>query len=272
MPSSYKEQVEVNEMFPDNYLSQSQSTAMSTSVKLYLDLMKQCLTNSIYGKYEGPSYDAQRRVEGIDYPPTAHTMIGIKRLENIQFCVEDVLAKGIPGDLIETGVWRGGATIFMRAILKAYGINDRTVWVADSFKGLPVPNLDKYPHDEIFANPQNRPPCLQVSLSEVQANFAAYGLLDAQVRFLEGWFCDTLPTAPIEQLAVLRLDGDLYESTMDVLRSLYSKVSVGGYVIVDDYGELRTCRQAIDDFRAAEHVTETLRLVDHSGVYWQRSK
>jgi len=243
---------------------------MNASVKLYLDLMKQCLTNSIYGKYEEQPYDVQARVDGRDHPPTAHTMIGMKRLDNLQFCIEDVIANGIPGDLIETGVWRGGATIFMRALLKAYGVNDRTVWVADSFKGLPAPNLDKYPQDAVFIHYQ--PPHLQVSVPEVQANFAAYGLLDAQVRFLEGWFCDTLPTAPIEHLAVLRLDGDLYESTMDVLRSLYPKLSVGGYVIVDDYGAIEACRQAVHDFRDAEHVTDKLHLIDWTGVYWQRSR
>ena len=75
-------------------------------------------------------------------------MIGLRRLENLQFCVEDAIAAGVPGDLIETGVWRGGATIFMRAILQAHQITDRNVWVADSFQGLPVPDAEKYPADK----------------------------------------------------------------------------------------------------------------------------
>ena len=97
---------------------------------------------------------------------------------------------------------------------------------------------------------------LMVGADQVRANFDRYGLLDDQVRFLEGWFADTLPMAPIEQLAILRLDGDLYESTMDALVPLYEKVSPGGFVIVDDYGAWEPCRKAVDDFRA-QHGSPT---------------
>lgn len=239
---------------------------------MYLDLMKRILTNTIYGAHVDGHYDEEARHEGRDWPwpSDAHTMIGIKRLDNVQYCIEDVLAHNVPGDCIETGVWRGGATIFMRAILKAHGVTDRTVWVADSFAGLPPPSPDAYPHDagsDLYAFEQ-----LQVSLADVQANFAAYGLLDDRVRFLKGWFRDTLPTAPIERLAVLRLDGDMYESTMDALTALYGKVSVGGYIIVDDYGWLPACRQAIHDFREEHGITDKIREIDWTGVYWQRSK
>jgi O-methyltransferase len=89
-----------------------------------------------------------RRKEGRDFAATAETMIGLKRLDNLQHCVETVLADSVPGDLIETGVWSGGATIFMRAVLAAHGITDRTVWVADSFRGLPPPDVERYPADQ----------------------------------------------------------------------------------------------------------------------------
>ena len=179
----------------------------------------------------------------------AHTMIGRKRLENVQSCIEDVLAHGVPGDLIETGVWRGGATILMRAVLKAHGVTDRLVWVADSFAGLPAPDSNRYPRDEGDQLHTFRQ--LAVSLEQVQDNFRRYGLLDDQVRFLKGWFRETLPSAPIDRLAVLRLDGDLYQSTIEALESLYDRISVGGYVIVDDYGNVAGCRQAVHDFRKA---------------------
>ena len=97
----------------------------------------------------------------------------------------------------------------------AYQVTDRRVWAADSFAGLPAPNPTEYPEDTGLDLSQNA--YLAVSLQEVQRNFRHYGLLDGQVQFLPGWFRDTLPTAPIEQLAVLRIDGDLYESTMDAL-------------------------------------------------------
>src|SRR5262245_8625933 len=119
---------------------------------LYLDLIKRVLMNSIYRDpniAEGPAeFDEETRATGSDWPRDAHTMIGLKRLENIQTCAEHVIRQGIPGDFIETGVWRGGACIFMRAILKAHNVTDRFVWVADSFEGLPAPNAEKYPEDD----------------------------------------------------------------------------------------------------------------------------
>jgi O-methyltransferase len=170
--------------------------------------------------------------ESRNYTELAHTLIGTKRLDNIQHCIETVLEENIPGDLIETGVWRGGATIFMRGVLAAYGINDRVVWVADSFQGVPPPT---HPQDAGFNLSATMYPFLRVSQEAVAELFEKYGLLDDRVKFLVGWFKDTLPIAPIRTLAVLRLDGDLYESTMDTLNPLYSKVARGGFIIVDDY-------------------------------------
>ncbi len=239
------------------------------TIALYLDLMERCLVNRIYSELES-SHDPALRADGRDWPTAAHTMIGAKRLANVRFCVEDVLRKNVPGDLIETGVWRGGARILMRAILKAYDVSDRTVWVADSFAGLPPPDPARYPRDA--GDPHHTFPHLRVSLDAVRENFARYGLLDDQVRFLVGWFRDTLPVAPIASLAVLRLDGDLYESTMDALRSLYPKLSVGGYCIVDDYGALPTCREAINDYRREHHIEETMEKVDWTGVFWRRAR
>lgn len=207
--------------------------------------------------------------QGLDYSSDADTMIGMRRLDNLQFCITEVLRNGVPGDLLEAGVWRGGAAILMRAVLHAHGDTDRVVWLADSFQGVPKPDEARYPEDK--DDPCWRMGALAVDADTVRANFRSYDLLDSRVRFLEGWFRDTLPTAPLERLAVLRLDGDLYESTMDTLQSLYQKVSPGGYVIVDDYGnEVLGCRKAVDDFRAEHRVTAPIQTVDWTGVYWKR--
>jgi O-methyltransferase len=120
---------------------------------LYLDLLKRSLSNTIYGDANispgaaSSNYSFELREAGRDWPAVAHTMIGIKRLDNLQDCVERVLSAKIPGDLIETGVWRGGASILMRGVLKAYQNSERAVWVADSFEGLPKPDPDRYPAD-----------------------------------------------------------------------------------------------------------------------------
>ena len=201
------------------------------AVRLYLDLLKRSLTNTLFETE--PDADQKNEflfVHGfINHyiNSSALSMLPLKRLDHLQSCIEDVLARDVPGDLIETGVWRGGTTIFMRAALKAYGATDRAVWVADSFEGLPEPNAEKYP---LEAKAHRGPVMTKtykhfaVSLEEVQRNFRAYGMLDPQVRFLKGWFNETLPNAPIEKLAILRLDGDFYESTRDGLVNLYDKL------------------------------------------------
>jgi hypothetical protein len=197
----------------------------------------------------------------------SHTMIGRKRLDNLESCLDAIVADDIAGDMIETGAWRGGASIFMRGYLAAHAIVDRTVWVADSFEGLPKPSL---PEDHGFDFSAARMPILAISLSEVQENFRRYGLLDEQVRFLKGWFKDTLPGAPIERIAVARLDGDLYESTRDALDSLYERVVPGGYLIVDDYGDFEPCRRAVDEFRRRGNISSPLQTIDWTGVYWRK--
>jgi len=237
---------------------------LNVSNDLYLDLMMRCLTDWIYD-----ADNERARAEGRDWPARAHTMIGLKRLANLRMCVETILAEGIPGDLIETGVWRGGAMIFMRAILEAHEVTDRLVWVADSFAGLPPPDTKRFPHDEGITLHQF--PQLAVSLERVQETFRRYGLLDTQVHFLKGWFRDTLPTAPIERLTILRLDGDLYESTIQALDGLYHKLSTGGFVIVDDYGNVPACRQAVHDFRAEHGINDPIRAIDWGGAYWRRA-
>jgi O-methyltransferase len=206
-------------------------------------------------------------VDLLDLSCLWHTMIGRKRLDNLESCLERVIADGIPGDVIETGVWRGGATIFMRGFLAAHGITDRIVWVADSFEGLPPPSL---PQDAAIDFSQVRKD-LSISLDRVKALFERYGLLDDRVRFLKGWFKDTLADAPIARLALLRLDGDLYESTMDALNALYGKVSPGGYVIIDDYFSCPPCAEAVRDYRRHHGVTDEIVVIDHQSVFWRKA-
>jgi len=198
----------------------------------------------------------------------AHSMIGQARMDQLHSCLNKVLKDGVKGDLIETGVWKGGATVFMRGFLQAHGIQDRCVWVADSFEGVP-PNTD--PHDRALGIDFSAAnfPYLSVSEEKVRSLFERYDLLDKQVRFLKGWFKDTLPGAPIKKLAVLRLDGDLYESTMDALNALYHKVSPGGFVIVDDYKAVESCQVAIDEFRATHKIKAKLHPIDGVSVYWR---
>jgi hypothetical protein len=247
----------------------------------YLELVKSCITDTLFSAE--PNREAESdaafltKFIGHYIRGRAISMLPRVRLDNLQHCIIDVIEQKVLGDLIETGVWRGGTTIFMRAVLAAYDVQDRTVFVADSFEGLPKPDPERFPIEakihagqvvkEVYNN-------LAVGIEEVKENFRRFGLLDDQVVFLKGWFKDTLPTAPIEKLAVLRLDGDYYESTMDALTNLYDKVSLGGYVIVDDYGEdeWTYCRKAVNDFRHSRKIADELIKVDSKCYYWRRSR
>jgi O-methyltransferase len=275
-------------------------TVDDAGADLYLDLMKRVLTRSLFLDEEVWELDwtmwetrpwhkrlavdavqrtlgltnwrlvrsnpnPNRRANGGDWPPHAETMVGLARLDNLHDVMREIVKNDVPGDVIETGTWRGGSAILMRAALKAYGDRSRTVWVADSFQGLPKPD-PRYQVDEADQHWTYRD--LAVSEDQVRSNFERYGLLDDRVRFLAGWFEDTLPTAPIERLSVLRMDGDMYLSTWQVLQSLYPKVSPGGYVIVDDF-DLKGARQAVLDYRAQNAIASPIIDVDGHGAYWQ---
>jgi len=266
---------------------------------LYLDLLKRCLTRTgfpeRFAAYRSRSpvrralvalatafsrkplalvrrvvVDPEAREMGRDWPADAETMIGWRRLSHLADLVRDVVAKDVPGDLPESGVWRGGASILMRAALEVCGDRSRRVFACDSFEGLPPPDPARYPADEGLNLHEKRQ--LAISLDEVKANFARYGYLDDRVVFVRGWFRDTLPTLAVDRLAILRLDGDLYASTIEALDALYRKVSVGGYVVVDDYGAIEACKKAVEDFRAREGVREPIEAIDDYGVFWRRER
>lgn len=246
--------------------------AEASLVARYLDLLENSLTGMLWGDEPidpwSKEYDPEVRAIGRDWPKSALTMIGSARLRNFRVLIEIVLDEAVPGDILEAGVWRGGACVLARGVLVAHNDSDRKVWVADSFRGLPPPD-DRYPADA--GDQHSSYDALQVSSQQVRDNFKQYGLLDDRVQFLEGWFEDTLPKAPIEKLAILRMDGDMYSSTMQTLDALYSKVSVGGYVIVDDY-ILKGCQQAIHDFREREGITDAMQDVDGAAVYWKKTR
>jgi O-methyltransferase len=275
---------------------------MERTARRYIDLLKSSLLNELFLDHEmqvfylfdcmegratfdpavfanvalhlKSDYDAMvaARADGRPFrgfiPELAHTMIGRKRLDHLERCLETIERDSVPGDLLEAGVWRGGACIFMRGFLEAHNIPRRIVWAADSFAGLPAPTMAEDRDHDYSAG---RFPALAVPLETVRATFARYNLLDARVRFLEGWFKDTLPNAPIERLALLRLDGDLYESTRDALNALYDRVAPGGFVVIDDYFAFNPCRHATDDFRAERNIGTPFERIDWSAVCWRKS-
>ena len=229
------------------------------------------MRESVEQEFSKEDFDwADVRADGRDWPRFAQTMVGLKRLDNVQHCVEQVIADGVPGDLIETGVWRGGVVIFMRAILEAYGDRERTVFAADSFRGLPPPDETAYPADAESQLHTAEP--LAISRRRGRAQPRPLRIWPtSRVQFLEGWFKDTLPTVADRAWSVIRLDGDMYESTMDGLVNLYPRLSVGGFLIVDDY-TFEPCRQAVADYRAANAIDDPIEEIDWLGAFWRRTR
>jgi O-methyltransferase len=199
----------------------------------------------------------------------SHTMVGLRRLQHLHWCAQQVFADGVPGDFLQAGVCQGGAAIYMRALQVAYGESHRLLWAADSFEGLPVPQHD---NDQGYDFSEAVEPWLSATLDSVRENFRTYDLLSDAVRFLPGWFRDTLPSAPVGTLAILRLDADLYTSTMEALEPLYDKLAPGGFLIVDDYYAFLPCRTAISEFREKHGITEPIRRIDWSAVYWRKAR
>lgn len=242
---------------------------------MYIDMMVRILTNTIYedssiSPFSSPEYEASKRQTGLDWPQAAHTMVGVERLKNLAELTSRVLEAKIPGDLIETGVWRGGCCILMRSILSLYEDAERRIFVADSFEGLPPPKPDIYAADE--GDQHHIYKELAVSLEQVRSNFARYGLLDDQVVFVKGFFSDTLPTLKWNRFSLLRLDGDMYESTYCALDCLYPLLSRGGYIIIDDFGAVPACQKAVDDYRTAHGIIDPMTTVDWTGVWWQKTQ
>lgn len=231
-------------------------------MSLYLHLLKRVLTGMIYESppmdvpwmEPGRPYSEQMRIDGSDWPSAGHTMIGLRRLAHLEQCVVSVVTEDIPGDLIECGAWRGGACILMRAVLEEWNVLDRMVWVADSFQGLPR---------ESDGNDK-----LMISQAQVAANFRAYGLLDEQVGFIPGWFHESLP-GPVRKLALLRLDGDQYESQLPALERLYPLLSKGGFVIIDDYPGISETVRAVYEYRQRMEISTPIQQAGAAG-WWRK--
>lgn len=194
------------------------------------------------------------------------TMIGYSRLTNIEYLIHEVLSNNIGGDLIETGVWRGGACIFMAKLLEQWK-SDKKVFVADSFEGLPKPD-EKYPHDK--GDYHHAVDFLNVSIETVLANLVKYNTLKKSV-IVKGWFKDTLHLIE-NKFSIIRLDGDMYESTINALDALYPKLSIGGYCIIDDYGGVPNCPFAVDNYRKEHNIMDEMINIDNTGIYWQKTK
>lgn len=211
------------------------------------------------------TFDAAKRLSGLDWPIEAETMIGVKRLDQFHNALRTCDVEQIKGDVLEAGIWRGGAVIFAAAYLSQSNPFSRRVIAADSFDGLPPPD-SRYPVD--VGDLHSTIDFLRVSEKEVLANFRKFAVSTENVDFLPGWFEDTLPTVGNRNLAILRMDGDMYSSSSHILSALFDRVTPGGFVIVDDYA-LRGAREAVHDFLDGRGLSPEISDIDGIGAYFR---
>lgn len=200
--------------------------------------------------------------------PSKRTLLGRERLRNAGYTVLDVARRGVKGQIVECGTYRGGALAFMSLVNKAVE-SKRFLWGFDTFKGLPPPsNLDgpgsigRGFTGDLLATEED---CRQT--------FGLIGLDMSDVRLVPGLFQDTLKNVKSEigEISVLRLDGDWYDSTMCCLQELYDQVTVGGWVIIDDYGHWEGCKKAVDEFLKMRNISPTFKQTDYTEVCWIKS-
>ena len=203
------------------------------------------------------------RENGQDWPVTGESMIGLKRMNQLHSALDQITLDSTPGDIVETGVWRGGAVIFCASYLDTYGITDRKIFACDSFMGLPTPD-ERYPAD--VGDTHFTFDVLKVSIQDVSRNLEKYGVNTKNVILVKGWFEDTLPRLETECISILRLDGDMYSSTIQALEALYQKVAKGGFVIIDDYS-LEGARKAVQDFFGSDKMPKIQNIDDSSAFF-----
>jgi O-methyltransferase len=194
-----------------------------------------------------------------------YTITGLERLVALIQAVQYIVSHDIVGDLVECGVWRGGSIMAMIRVLLRSNVQDRALYLFDTFEGMPPPSekdvtYQGEPAAQIFEQVR----CC-VSMEEVAAAVYGVGYDRAKIHFVPGRVEQTVPELAPENIALLRLDTDWYESTRHELVHLFPRLSQGGVLIVDDYGHWRGARQATDEYLAQHKVPLLLNRIDYTG-------
>lgn len=263
-----------------------QKGELSVDADLYLDLVRDTLTGAILRtpsvRPEQGEAAAMRRMpfnedvrwQGADWCESCFTMAGGARIQNVRNLVSSTITESVPGDFLEAGTWRGGSSIMARAVQHVFGEDaKRRTYVCDSFSGLPRSSQGK--DNDLWSQMH----FLEVSQTEVEENLKRFVKLDDNVHFIKGYFSESLPKVRADiqkdgrKLAVLRGDGDMYESYMDILYNLYEFVPIGGYFICDDCPRIEVAQQAIDEFRKLHDIQEPIQKVEGSsmGSFWRKA-
>ena len=196
------------------------------------------------------------------------TMVRNRNLINLYKLVQAVNHQDLPGDIVECGVWNGGSAAMM-GVAGKQGRNAklRTMWLFDSFQGLPHPSAE----DGQREKKDYFPGWNKGNMDKVKTIFNKFGLELGQVKIIPGWFESTLSKTPIDSIALLHIDADWYDSVKTVLDAFYEKVVPGGFIILDDYGYWKGCTEAVKDFLSEKAIDGiTIRRVNKGGAFFQK--
>ena len=203
-----------------------------------------------------------------------YTMTSRERVATLVRAVDYVVAQAIPGDFVECGVAAGGSSMAMALALLAHGVNDRGLWLYDTFEGMPEPGehvLGRYGANAIQTYRKRqvggKSTWINISLETVQENMARTGYPAARVTYVKGKVESTLAERPPERVSMLRCDTDWYESTKAELEVLWPRLSPGGIVLFDDYYRWQGSRKAADDYFKANGIRIFLARIDaHAAI------
>ena len=246
----------------------------------YLAFFRDAVMNIHYQSYA-------EYIDGHLLPKSPHclSMLGQRRLDNYAIAIMSAVYDRIPGHIIETGVWRGGASMLAAKTIEVLGnVEKRKVFFCDSFKGIPkvigkaVSGQDETAWTYHILNDND--------VNRVREKVQSFGVDTSNVVYVEGYFNESIPALiknnPELTFSVIRLDGDTYFSTMDAIKELYPRLNKGGFIIIDDYIDWIGCKRAIDDYRREHSITEPITVVPHKiggnaseveyarGVYWRK--
>ena len=197
-----------------------------------------------------------------------YTMTTPPRVYALVRAVEYVVARGVPGAIVECGVWRGGSMMAAALTLLRLGVTDRALYLYDTFSGMPPPSEVDTTRSGVRAadllaqEDEDSHIWAIASLPDVRAALLSVGYPEQQIHFVEGLVEETLPAEAPEEIALLRLDTDWYRSTKHELEQLYPRLAPGGVLILDDYGHWQGARRAVDGYFGENRITLLLNRVD----------
>ncbi len=194
------------------------------------------------------------------------TMISMERGYAVYQAVHHILDRDLPGDFVECGVWKGGTCMLMALALKERAVSDRNIWLYDTFEGMTEPG----PEDRIASSGQAVSERWQegwwaVGMEEVRRNLLSTGFPEEKIRLVPGDVCKTLSETAPQEISLLRLDTDWYESTRAELEVLYPRLVGRGVLIIDDYGHFSGSRQAVDEYFTGRRDAPLLQRSDYTG-------